>query len=173
MTQTKLTTVQLPTITAYNGTSEVHTVSAVEVGHATDTTLSRSAAGVLAVEGVVIPSISSTNTLTNKRITKRIQSVASSATVTHDWDLYDNTYVTAQAAALNLANPTGTATDGQSVVIRVKDNATARAITYGTQFRAIGVTLPTTTVISKTVYLGGFWNAADTKIDVNAVAQEA
>ena len=41
----------------------------IELGHASDTTLSRSAAGVLAVEGVVIPSISSTNTLTNKTLT--------------------------------------------------------------------------------------------------------
>ena len=41
----------------------------LELGHATDTTLSRSAAGVLAVEGVVIPSVSTTNTLTNKTLT--------------------------------------------------------------------------------------------------------
>ena len=41
----------------------------IELGNASDTTLSRSAAGVLAVEGVVIPSISSTNTLTNKTLT--------------------------------------------------------------------------------------------------------
>ena len=41
----------------------------LEVGHATDTTLSRSAAGILAVEGVVIPSISSTDALSNKTLT--------------------------------------------------------------------------------------------------------
>jgi len=40
----------------------------IELNHATDTTLSRSAAGVIAVEGVVIPSISSTDTLTNKTL---------------------------------------------------------------------------------------------------------
>ena len=43
-------------------------VGSIELGHASDTTLSRSSAGVLAVEGVVIPSISSANTLTNKSI---------------------------------------------------------------------------------------------------------
>lgn len=42
--------------------------TAINLGHASDTTLSRSAAGVLAVEGVVVPTISSTNTLTNKTI---------------------------------------------------------------------------------------------------------
>ena len=47
------------------------TVSAdtIELGNVSDTTLSRSGAGVLAVEGVVIPSISSTSTLTNKTLT--------------------------------------------------------------------------------------------------------
>jgi hypothetical protein len=43
-------------------------VGSVELGHATDTTLTRSSAGVLAVEGVVVPTVSSTNTLTNKTI---------------------------------------------------------------------------------------------------------
>jgi len=58
-------------------------------------------------------------------------------------------------------------------VIRIKDNGTARAISYGSQYRAIGVTLPTTTVISKTLYLAMVYNAADTKWDVLAVGQEA
>lgn len=40
----------------------------IELGAASDTTISRSSAGVIAVEGVVIPSISSTNTLTNKTL---------------------------------------------------------------------------------------------------------
>jgi hypothetical protein len=59
------------------------------------------------------------------------------------------------------------------MAIRIKDNGTARSISFGTQYRAIGVTLPTTTVISKTLYLGLVFNNADTKWDVVAVAQEA
>jgi len=50
-------------------TSTALGVGSIELGDASDTTLSRSAAGVLAVEGVVIPSISSTSTLTNKTFT--------------------------------------------------------------------------------------------------------
>lgn len=42
--------------------------STIELGNASDTTLSRSSAGVLAVEGVVVPTVSSTGTLTNKTI---------------------------------------------------------------------------------------------------------
>lgn len=101
-----------------------------------------------------------------------IQSVASSATVTPTFE-NDQVNITAQAAGLTLANPTGTAVDGWGMAIRIKDNGTARAIAYGTQYRAIGVTLPTTTVVSKTLYLGLIYNAADTKWDVVAVAQEA
>jgi hypothetical protein len=51
------------------GSQIIATTGSIELGHASDTTLSRSAAGVLAVEGVVIPSISSTSTLTNKTLT--------------------------------------------------------------------------------------------------------
>jgi hypothetical protein len=101
-----------------------------------------------------------------------IQSVASSATVTPTF-ADDQVNITAQAAGLTLANPTGTAQDGHGISIRIKDNGTARSIGYGTQYRAIGVTLPTTTVISKTLYLGMIFNAAETKWDVVAVAQEA
>ena len=101
-----------------------------------------------------------------------IQSVTSSATVTPTFS-NDQVNITAQAAGLTLANPTGTAVDGWGLSIRIKDNGTARSITFGSQYRAIGVTLPTTTVISKTLYLGLIYNSADTKWDVVAVAQEA
>jgi hypothetical protein len=102
----------------------------------------------------------------------RVQSVASNATVTPT-STNDIVTITAQAVALALANPTGTFVEGQSLIIRIKDNATARAITYGTNYRAIGVTLPTTTVLSKTTYLGIIYNDTDTKWDVVGVTTQA
>jgi hypothetical protein len=113
-----------------------------------------------------------TQTLTNKRVTRRVDSVTSTATYTFDTDSYDSAKITAQAAALTIANPSGTPTGMQPILIRIKDNGTARALSYGTQWRAIGVTLPTTTVVSKTLYIGGFWNSDDSKVDVTAVGQE-
>jgi murein DD-endopeptidase MepM/ murein hydrolase activator NlpD len=101
-----------------------------------------------------------------------VQSVVSSATVTPTFS-DDMVKITAQATGLTLANPTGTAVPAWGIAIRIKDNGTARSIAYGTQYRAIGVTLPTTTVISKTLYLGMVYNSDDTKWDVVAVAQEA
>ena len=95
----------------------------------------------------------------------RVQTVTSSATVT-PVSTNDLVIITAQAAGLTLANPTGTFTEGQALMIRIKDNGTARAIAFDTNYRAIGVTLPTTTVISKTLYLGIIYNATDSKWDV-------
>jgi hypothetical protein len=104
--------------------------------------------------------------------TPRVQSVTSASTVT-PVNTNDLVKITAQAAALALANPTGTWDEGQPLMIRIKDNGTARAITYDTNYRAIGVTLPTTTVISKTTYLGLIYNATDTKWDVIGVTTQA
>ena len=104
--------------------------------------------------------------------TPRVQTTASAATVT-PVNTNDLVTITAQAAALALANPTGTWVEGQPLMIRIKDNGTARAITYDTNYRAIGITLPTTTVISKTTYLGLIYNSTDTKWDVIGVTTQA
>ena len=104
--------------------------------------------------------------------TPRVQSLSSAATVTPT-NLNDIVIIVAQSAALALANPTGTWVEGQPLMIRIKDNGTARAITYDTNYRAIGVTLPTTTVISKTTYLGLIYNAAEAKWDVIGVTTQA
>jgi hypothetical protein len=66
-TLTNATGLPVSGITA--STSTALGVGSVELGHASDTTLSRSSAGVLAVEGVVVPTVSSTSTLTNKTLT--------------------------------------------------------------------------------------------------------
>jgi hypothetical protein len=95
----------------------------------------------------------------------RVQTVTSSATVTPT-STNDLVIITAQATGLTLANPTGTFTEGQALMIRIKDNATARTIAFDTNYRAIGVTLPTTTVISKTLYLGIIYNSTDAKWDI-------
>lgn len=117
-----------------------------------------------------------TETLTNKRINPRLVTAASYTTDTGtslSVATCDQFEVTAQAGALKFNNPGWTPLNGQKLMIRVKDNGTARALTYDTQFRAIWVTLPTTTVISKTLYIGCVYNSDDTKRDILAVGQEA
>jgi hypothetical protein len=114
-----------------------------------------------------------TETLTNKRVDPRVVSEASNATPTPNADTTDEHIITAQAAAAAFAVPTGTPVQGQAMVIRIKDNGTARALSWNVIYRAIGVTLPATTVISKTLYIGMIYNATDTKWDVLGVNQEA
>lgn len=104
--------------------------------------------------------------------TPAVQTVVSSPIVTPTF-LDDLVKITAQTTALMLANPSGTAVEGWGIVIRIKDDGTARAISYDTQYRAIGVTLPTTTVVGKTLYLAGIWNADDATLDILAVGQQA
>lgn len=101
-----------------------------------------------------------------------VQSITSASTVTPTFN-NDLVEVTALAAAMEVMNPSGTAVDGWGLVIRIKDNGTSRVLTYDTDYRAVGVTLPTATVANKTLYLGMIWNAADTKFDVTSVAQQA
>jgi hypothetical protein len=103
-----------------------------------------------------------------------VQSVGSAATVTPTAN-DDLVVITAQAAALTLAAPTGSPVQGQALMIRIKDNATAQTITWTSGiggYRAIGVTLPTTTVISKTTYVGLIYNATDSLWDAIGVTTE-
>jgi hypothetical protein len=127
-------------------------------------------------ESMTVVGLSQTQTLTNKRVTPRIGTVADAATITPTGDDSDQYNVTALAQAATIAAPSGTPTNGQKLVIRIKDNGTARALTWTTTsgaYRVVGVTLPTTTVINKSVYVGCIYNSADTFWDVVAVAQEA
>ena len=104
------------------------------------------------------------------RLDPTTTTTASTATLTPNISVGDTFTVTAQAAALSVANPTGTPVNGQKMIIRIKDNGTARAITWsGTQYRASSdLALPTTTIISKTMYLGFIWNSTDSKWDLLA-----
>jgi len=98
---------------------------------------------------------------------------ASTATLTIDTDVSDFATITAQSEGLTIAAPTGSPVEGQKLIIRLKDDGSARAITFNAIFRALGVTLPTTTVVSKTTYLGLVYNGTDTKWDVVATKTEA
>lgn len=121
---------------------------------------------------------SDTQTLTNKRIDPRVSSTASiTSPLAWDSDDYDLYAATAQAGALTINADAGTPVNGQKMIFRLKDNGTARALTWTTgsskAFRAVGITLPTTTVINKTTYVGCIYNAADDRWDAIATVTEA
>lgn len=76
--------------------------------------------------------------------------------------------ITALGVAAAFQIPTGAIYDGDSLVIRIKDNGTARALTYNAIYRAGDVALPATTILGKTMCLGFLYNLADTKWDLLA-----
>lgn len=106
-------------------------------------------------------------------LTPRVSSTTSTATITPDFGSFDMYALTAQAVGLTLANPTITPSNGQKMIVRIRDNGTGQTIAYGTKYRAIGVNLPTTTFANKTLYFGIIYNALTDNLDVVAVSQEA
>lgn len=130
------------------------------------TTLTLPVTGTLAT-------LAGTETFDNKRVNPRVSSTASSATPTPNADTDDLYILTALAAGATFGAPTGTPVQGQSLSIRIKDNGTARSLAFNAIYRAVGITLPTTTVINKTMYLGCRYNATDSKWDVVAYSPEA
>lgn len=151
--------------------------SPVAVTIGTNEILGRLSGGGSDIEGLstsqvkTLLDLAGTNTGDQTFLNPRLQTVSSSATVTPT-STNDIVKITAQAEGLTLANPTGAFVEGQSLIIRIKDNGTARAITYGADYRAIGVTLPTTTVANKTTYLGCIYNSTDSKLDIVGVCTE-
>lgn len=112
-----------------------------------------------------------TQTLTNKRITKRVVTTTDDATAVIDVDVTDVYQLSAVANATTFTL-TGTPTDGQTLMIRFKDAGVAKALTW-TGFTAIGVALPTTTVAGKWHYVGCQYNSAASAWHAIAVGVEA
>jgi hypothetical protein len=144
----------LPVTGIAASTSAALGVGTVELGHATDTTLSRSAAGVLAVEGVDVVTTSATQTLTNKTetnptITNYTESVVAIGTVTstNTIALTSGTVQTATLTASTACTFTmPTATAGKSFILLLKQAATTGAGTATfTGVKWSGGTAPTIT----------------------------
>ena len=111
--------------------------------------------------------------ITRKNIIKPIvNSVETATTLTPNIDENEQEDVTDLASALTIAAPTGTPSTGMKLVIRLTDNGTNRALTWNGIYRAIGVTLPTTTTANKILYIGCVYDEAGVKWDVVAIKEE-
>lgn len=130
-----------------NSTSTALGVGTLELGHATDTTISRASAGVAAVEGINIVTISSSDTLTNKTLTsptingvhtnlvkelivqgleERVNVVASAATGTINIDVATSSiwFYTSNATANHTLNFRYNSTTSLSSKLAVGDSIT-------------------------------------------------
>lgn len=122
---------------------------------------------------VTVPAVAgSSQTLTLPVVTGTVSaysetSTASSSTPAPVGSSKDNYYdLTALAANATFSAPSGTILNHNTLLIRVKDNGTARTLSWNAIYRAgTDLALPTTTVISKTDYYQFVYNSADTKWD--------
>jgi len=83
--------------------------------------------------------------------------------------------ITAQAEALVLHAPAGTWADGDKLLVRILDNGSAWGITYESNkyvSRISGTALPSTTVISKYLYMGFIYNSTADRMEMVALVQE-
>ena len=107
---------------------------------------------------------SDTQTLTNKRITKRSVTVTQAAAPSINTDNGELFIMTGLAQAITslTTNLTGTPTNGQVMEMRITDNGAARAITPGASFAGTDAFAITglTTVANKTLHLLWEYNSA-------------
>ncbi len=144
------------------GTSNALTAGTIELGAASDTTIARVSAGVISVEGVTVPTISSTSTLTNKRIQPRTASSTSAATLTPDVSSASVYYRTTQTVGLTINAPTGTPVIGETIIIYV-DSAGAQTLTINATYKAFGAAFPASTTAGKTFMMSAQYNGTDWK----------
>lgn len=107
------------------------------------------------------------NVVRDIRNYRRIISVDSTSTLIPNCELTDMFIVNSLAAAITINAPIGNPSEGQVIVFRIKDNGTARAITWNAIYRD-NTTLakPTTTTLGKTMYLAYMYNSIAVKWDL-------
>ena len=154
--------------TALTGTpsitvATVTTTGNIELGHATDTTISRVSAGVVAIEGVNIDTVSGTATLTNKTLIKptingsipAITAATDGATITFDLSASNIQTVTLGGnRTLALSN----VSTGQVFMLELTQDGTgSRTVTWFSTIKwASGGTAPTLTTTANKKDTFGF-----------------
>jgi hypothetical protein len=104
----------------------------------------------------------------------KVVSITSAATITPTIDTAEQYQVTALATNATIAIPTGTPSNAQRLLLRIKDNGVARSLIWTTSaggYRAVGVSLPSSTNASKVLYVGCIYNSNDSFWDVIGVAK--
>jgi len=177
-------TATLSNKTLTDGTNVFPTFNQNTTGSAATLTTARTIAGV-SFNGSANITVASTNlsdtasivlltsaqTITDKRITLRTNTITSSATPAINSDTTDEFTITALAADITsmTSSLTGTPTNGQELMVRIKGTAT-RTITWGASFVSSGTaTLLATTSGTNTHYIKLRYDTAAAKFVCLAV----
>lgn len=119
-----------------------------------------------------IPNITISNGSLITRITPRISTTPTNVTITPDINLTDIYTITALATNTTMNAPSGTAQEGQSLIIRIKDNGTSRTLTWNAVYRAgTDFALPTATTAGKEMYIQFIYNNGASKWDAVGLSQ--
>jgi len=130
-------------------TGEITTLSSLHLGHASDTTLARSAAGVVTIEGVEIVTLSRAQTLTNKTLTAPVLGTPASGTLTNCTGLPNSGLVNSTISGISLGSNLATLTIGTGL--------------SGTSYNgSTGITIANTGVTSITTNTGLSANSSAT-----------
>ena len=174
-----LTTTSSPSFTAVGATTFTGALTGTASGNLTSSVATL--ASLTSANGSTIPASdtlvgrATTDTLTNKRITKRADVQTSTNTITPEISTYDIFIRTAQAHDLVINNhSSSTPVDGNMMLFEILSDAAPRAISYGNMYVAkAGIALPTTTVASKNLTMLFIWRQDLTQWVLLATGQEA
>ena len=113
-----------------------------------------------------------TQTLTNKRVTKRAKTNTYNPAPTPQTDDFDVIVQTAMTGGVAVGAPSGTPTSGQDLVFKFKDDGTPRAITWDGAFIDGGGGLPSITTANKVTHVFFMYDLASLKwMCINTVTQ--
>lgn len=151
-------------LTILDATKNIKSADTATYPSLTEISYVKGATSAIQTQINALPTASSTTTFTNKRLTARTGTVASSATPTINTDNVDFFSITALAVDITsmTTNLSGTPTEGQTLWIAITGTA-ARAITWGSSFEASTIALPTTTVTTNRLDVGFIWNTVSSK----------
>lgn len=128
--------------------SQAFAAASIELGHATDTTLSRVSAGVAAIEGKTIAMLSAVQAWTKAQYGTPVALTVSANAVAVDLSLGNNFTLTLQATtAQTLSNPSNVVA-GQKGAIYITQNATPSTLAFASNW--IQATTGTAPAVSTT-----------------------
>ena len=162
-----------PTAAPGTNTTQLATTAFVTTVAGNLGTMSTQNANAVAITGGTI----SGTTVSTTSITQRVvASGTTSGTMTPTGDTADIYTTLGLTGTTTYAIPSGTPTNGQKLVIRIRDDGTTRTLVWTTTaggYRVIGSNLPTATAANKLIYVGCIYNSTDSYWDVVAVIQQA